>query len=243
MATTTAGRQLSSQHRRQQMAIRAAAARDTLQVWTAGFDLDDIDGSWRRMEPAMVAVTQDYRRQSANVAAGYYQAYRTAEGAPGTYRPRLAVPPSREVLRYSLGYYGMVAPNQLYRSGRRDVMRQAGTHLVGGVSRHVNDGGRHTVLENVGQDRQARGWQRVTAGRPCSFCAMIAARGAVFSADTASFQAHDHCQCTAEPVYGRDDQRPEHARQWSQLWDDSTRGVRGARAQRNAFRQAYEAAT
>jgi hypothetical protein len=239
---STAGRQLSAQHRRQQVAIRAAAARDVVQVWEAGFDLSDIDRSWRRMEPAMVAVTSDYRRQSANVASGYFQAFRTAEDAPGGFRPRLAVPPSREVLRYSLGYYGMVVPNQLYRSGRTDVARQAAVQLVGGVSRHVNDGGRHTVLENVGQDRQARGWQRITAGRPCSFCAMIAARGAVFSADTATFQAHDHCQCTAEPVYGRDDSRPEQARQWSQLWNESTRGVSGARAQRNAFRRAYEAA-
>jgi hypothetical protein len=121
------------------------------------------------------------------------------------------------------------------------VSRQAAVHMVGGVSRHVNDGGRHTVLENVGQDRQARGWQRITAAQPCSFCAMIASRGAVFSADTASFEAHDHCQCTAEPVYSRGDSRPEQARQWADLWDESTRGVSGAKAQRNAFRRAYEA--
>jgi hypothetical protein len=31
---------------------------------------------------------------------------------------------------------------------------------------------------------------------------MLAGRGSVYSADTAEFEAHDHCGCSAEPVYG-----------------------------------------
>lgn len=242
MATTDAGRQLTIQHRQSQLAVRAAAVSDTLAVWQA-FDPSDINGSWAVMEPAVEAITRDYRRQSANVASGYYQAYRTAEGVPGRAEPRLATPPSREVLRYSLGFYGRVVPNQLLRAGRPDVAAQAAVQLSGGVARHVQDGGRETILDSVQTDRQARGWQRITAGNPCSFCAMIAARGAVFREDTARFEAHDHCACHAEAVYGSGDQRPERAREWQQLWNDSTRGTRGPAEARRAFRRAYEAAT
>ena len=241
MATTAEARRLTEAHRQTQLRLRAAAASDTLTIWRRLFDPSDIDASWARMEPAVEAVTRDYRRQSSGLAASYYRNHRTAEGVPGRPEPRLATPPPRDALRYSLGYYGRVIPNQLLRAGRPDVMRQAGVHLIGGVSRHVNDGGRDTILGSVQADRRARGWQRITAANPCSFCAMIAARGAVFREDTARFEAHDHCACSAEPVYSRDDQRPERAREWQQMWNESTRGLSGGEA-RNAFRRAYEAA-
>jgi hypothetical protein len=262
MATTTAGRQLTSQHGRQQTAIRAAAIADVLQVWQAGFDLDDIDESWRRMEPAVVAVTNDYRRQSSNVAAGYYQAFRTAEGAPGAHQPTLAVPPSREVLRYSLGFYGGVVPNQLLRTGRPDVARQAAVRLSGGVMRHVTDGGRDTVINNVQRDRQAVGVARITATDPCAFCAMLASRGPVYkSAETAAgsrwsqsdeaFKVHDHCNCRMEPVYSRGEWREQYpeAAEYRKLWNKAQREARDAGELRrgtsndalNAFRRSLNA--
>ena len=240
MATTAESRRLTEAHRQTQFRLRAAAASDTLEIWRRIFDPSDIDASWSRMEPAVEAVTRDYRRQSSGLAAAYYRNHRSAEGVPGRAEPRLAAQPPRDALRYSLGFYGLVRPNELLRAGRPDVAQQAGVHLVGGVSRHVNDGGRETILNTVQADERARGWQRITAGDPCSFCAMIAARGAVFREGTANFESHDHCACSAEPVYSRGDQRPERAREWQQLWNESTRGVSGVRAQRNAFRRAYE---
>jgi hypothetical protein len=43
--------------------------------------------------------------------------------------------------------------------------------------------------------------QRVLGGAGCDFCQMLAGRGEVYSAETADFEAHDHCGCTAEPIY------------------------------------------
>jgi hypothetical protein len=240
MAVSAAARQLTARHRQTQQAVRAAAARDTMSVWAA-FDLEDIDGSWAAIEPAMLAVTYDYRRQSAHLAGGYYQAFRTVEGPAGTWQPQMPVPPSREVMRYSLGYYGRVVPNQLWRTGTTGVAAKTLVQLVGGVTRHVLDGGRDTIVDNFRADRAAQGWRRVTDSRPCSFCAMLAARGAVYQETTVGFEAHDHCACAAEPVFTRSDVRTDAERGWQRLWNDSTRGLSGPDA-RNAFRRAYEAA-
>ena len=273
MSSTAEGRQLTDAQRRAQLALRAAAARDVLEVWRRVFDLSDIDGSWSRMEPGMEAITRDYRRRSSGLAVGYYREHRAAEGVAGTFRPSLEPQPSREALRHSLGYYGKVVPNQLLRAGRPDVMQQAGVHLVGGVSRHVNNGGRATLEQAVIQDNQATGWMRVTGSDPCAFCAMLASRGPVFKTGQSALRVgrtmapeqargqmeaghgrlrgtrardesfHDHCQCTSEPQYqGSDpwDERFPQAAEYRDLWNESRRGVRGAPAQRRAFRRAFE---
>jgi hypothetical protein len=231
VSSTVEGRRLTDAQRRAQLALRAAAARDVLEVWRRMFDVSDIEGSWARMEPAIEAITRDYRRRSSGLAVGYYQAHRTAEGVAGSFRPSLEPQPSREALRYSLGFYGKVVPNQLLRAGRPDVMQQAGVHLVGGVSRHVNNGGRSTLEQAIIEDNQATGWMRVTGPDPCAFCAMLASRGPVFKTGQSALRVgrtmapeqarhrahagfgrlrgtrardesfHDHCQCTAEPQY------------------------------------------
>lgn len=42
--------------------------------------------------------------------------------------------------------------------------------------------------------------RRVTVGKTCAFCCMLAARGPVYTKDSAAFQAHVYCDCTYEPV-------------------------------------------
>lgn len=61
---------------------------------------------------------------------------------------------------------------------------------------------RDTILTNQKQDPAAVGWKRITRGSAsCPFCRMLAARGAVYRKDTATFAAHDDCMCTAAPVF------------------------------------------
>jgi len=61
---------------------------------------------------------------------------------------------------------------------------------------------RDTILTNQKQDPAAVGWKRITRGSAsCTFCRMLAARGAVYRKDTATFAAHDDCMCTAAPVF------------------------------------------
>jgi hypothetical protein len=68
-------------------------------------------------------------------------------------------------------------------------------------SRHALNGGRELVREASLADARARGWARVTSGKACKFCSMLAGRGAVYSEETVDFQAHDGCHCQAEPAY------------------------------------------
>lgn len=236
MASTSAGRQLTEQHRLRQLGVRAAAARDILRLMAA-YDLSDIDRSWLAIAPGMEAVVREYHRQSAGVAAGYYQAYRTAEAVPGPPALRLADPPDPETLAYSLGFYGRVAPKQMIQKGVRDVAAKTTTLMVGGATRHVLDGGRGTLIGSAKADERTVGWARVTAAKPCSFCAMLAGRGAVYKEATVGFQAHDTCACTAEPVYRRDAPLPGRAEEFRSLYD---KHASGASDPVNAFRRAYE---
>jgi hypothetical protein len=52
------------------------------------------------------------------------------------------------------------------------------------------------------------GWQRVASDNACAFCEMLAARGAVYSEESADFEAHDGCTCTVEPVWRREADPP-----------------------------------
>ena len=67
---------------------------------------------------------------------------------------------------------------------------------------------RDTITTNRQRDPQAVGWQRVSAGG-CSFCRMLAGRGAVYKEATAHFASHTNCHCTAAPVFRGGDVGPE----------------------------------
>jgi len=75
------------------------------------------------------------------------------------------------------------------------------TLVAGGVQRRIADHARYTIARNSTEDKAARGWQRVGDGHSCEFCAMLIGRGAVYTEATADFTAHDHCGCSATPVW------------------------------------------
>lgn len=118
--------------------------------------------------------------------------------------------------------------------------REALAEASGAASRHVLTGGRQSLLTLVEGDMQALGWARVTDGDPCAFCAMLASRGPVYRTEvSAGFQAHDHCACTAEPVYSRQAPWPGRGAEFRRLYRQATQGYSGRDAI-NAFRRAYE---
>lgn len=61
----------------------------------------------------------------------------------------------------------------------------------------------------AGRDKLAKSaplWRRVTDGKPCGFCAMVASRGPVYTSESAAGangnRYHARCGCTAEPYFG-----------------------------------------
>lgn len=198
MARTSAARQLTEQHRRRQLALRAATIRQLVSLWPT-FDIDDIDGSWPPLETALVTLVTSRRRDSAGLAANYFRAIRTAEGVPGMADPRAVVDMDRTLLTATLRLLGPIQAKKNVAARVPDVAGRTLSRLSGSVSRQVLDGGRETLTESIKFDPRGKGWRRVTDASPCAFCAGIAAEG--IHSEGGGFPAHDHCGCTAEPAF------------------------------------------
>jgi len=209
-------------------------------------DLHDLKGTMPQFTAAVRSIVARYGQASAAGALTYYKAERQAAKVPGRPSLRLAPSPTDSVIEAAVswattGLYGPVTPE-----AESTALRQ----LDGAVSNLVLDQGRDTIINAVRQDRQAKGWARVTSPGACSFCVMLALRaGAGFlytSKQSANFRAHTPnadgsgglCQCHAEPVF-TSFEPSARMREAQALWKDSTKGRSGNDA-RNAFRQAME---
>lgn len=237
MAATVAGRRLTERQRRQQVALRAAVVRAVLRVWP-GFDIRAIDESWSAIEPALLAIIDAGRRTSADLAAAYYTALRTVEGMPGRFTPPLLIDTAWQgAAQTSLRVTGPIAAKSAVRRNLPDAGKRALTMVSGAVARHTLDGGRETLLQAVRQDseqsRRRIGWARVGSGSPCSFCAMLISRGAVYGERSGAFQSHDHCSCTLEPQFRPNEGRNPQAQKYIEIW-------RQADGDRKQFRRLIE---
>jgi hypothetical protein len=117
-------------------------------------------------------------------------------------------------------------------------MRLALGQTLGAGYRLAANGGRETITNTVRRDKRAIGYQRVTDGRPCAFCAMLAGRGPVYkNASTAGdgHHYHDRCGCHPEPVYSHSQPWATGAQEFAGMWDAS-----GAKTLSD-FRQFYAA--
>lgn len=121
--------------------------------------------------------------------------------------------------------------------------------LVGATMRHVQNGGRQTLADNVTADKLTLGYVRVTSAKPCFFCAMLASRGLVFAEDSfdasdprftgdGTAKVHDNCSCSLKPVYTRaGDQSLEAAEKYTDMWK---RWGADQKDPLNSFRRGYE---
>lgn len=238
MAATLAGARLTAQHRSAQLALRAVTLRRVLQVWPA-FDPEHAGRSWPPVENALLAIIGQRRADSASLAAGYFEAFRAAERIGGTVTPVMSAFDAEATARAqtSLQVTGYVTTERLTALKHSDPARTALVRVSGAVTRHVLNGGRETLVRSVRADRRALGWARATSGDPCSFCAMLASRGPVYGERSGDFQSHDHCACSLEPVYRRDQEWPPGSRDYQRIWRE-TASERGGAEARQAFRHA-----
>ncbi|WP_328386305.1 hypothetical protein OHS81_21545 [Streptomyces sp. NBC_00400] len=135
------------------------------------------------------------------------------------------------------------------------VMGDAGTSSAGAADREALRGGRDLLRDASRADPRVIGWARVTDGDPCSWCAMLASRGAVYrSREIAGIRGrtgrgtapvedpedlqkyHDQCHCQTVPVYSRTAFLPDASAQYAQDWRRVTQGLAGAEA-RAAWRR------
>jgi hypothetical protein len=201
MARTDQAAALTEQHRQAQLAVRTTTLRDFLLLWPLW---NGDTSTFGHLVQATQPLVRTYHGISAALAASYYEAFRRAEEALGQTASQLAPPIDPTQLATSMYVTGQAMTRDAISGGAQpaEARRTALVRVSGAVTRHVLAGGRDTILQSVEADPEALGWARVTDGDPCAFCLTLASRGAVYKTEqSASFEAHDHCGCTAEPVY------------------------------------------
>ncbi len=219
MALTDEGRRLTEEHRLAQLAVGANAAIISESLWDM-LDPYDLDGSRQAWIASSLIAAQLQFGQSTSLAETYVSSYQAVE-LPGAneivirpyFRPErvaedldLAGPQYIKALVRDQG----LTPEQAHSAAR--------SRMVGVSRKHAMSGGRGLIENTNNQDRRAIGYRRVTDGDPCTFCAMLASRGAHFgtqrahsvyrsertalvrSSDGGKF--HLHCACATEIVYG-----------------------------------------
>lgn len=204
MAATLEGRRLTEAHRLAQARLGADTATRILATFPL-LDGNDLDGSFDRWLRVVLPVIQSRRSTSATLAANYLTTFRTIELGMDAPRitPTLADSTPIDAVTTSLLVTGPAAIKSKIGRGisLASAMQTAQTTTARAGMRHALNGGRETITATTRNDRRARGWQRVTSGKACSFCSMLAGRGTVYGEASADFQAHDGCSCSAEPAY------------------------------------------
>lgn len=205
-----------------------------------------LDTAWQLLDPAqpstmdrfilaIKALVHHFGLISGSQAAQFYTAERKAAGVKGSFAARVAPPgePAKIDMSIRWATQGLWTPNP--------DLESAQTLVTGVTEKNVLDTGRQTIIGAVHADRKAKGWVRETEPGACSFCAMLATRGAVYRSEkSADFQSHDHCRCFAAPVFTAYEPSAQ-VRDWQALYRESTQGALGPTAARKAFRKAYDA--
>lgn len=240
MAATATAARLTEAHRQAQLRLGAQTAAQMVAAWRI-IDPEDLDATVEAWLRVTIPAVGAQKAASARLAAAYLRAYRGLEAGPGQIVPALA---DNLDPRQALTSLTVTGPVKVKLATARGVPLATAAQLGrDGVARSAMrlalDGGRSTIVDTLRTDPQAHGWARATSGDPCAFCAMLASRGPAYSEESAGFEAHDGCSCTAEPVYDPAGDWPAGTRRYQDLWREAKAADGDTTA---AFRQLVEGA-
>lgn len=189
-----------------------------------------LDKSSTRYAAAFAALVREFGSASVSLNSDYYDDARTDAGIPGAYRVPDTEPLAPERISGALTA-ALDAPPDLAQSS-----------VEGYADLLVTSIGKDALIAAIMGDKTAQKWARVTSGKACAFCRMLATRGAVYKSDaTASFVPHLKCHCTIEAVFHPESYEPTAATRGDQkLYNDSTENA-AAGDRFNAFRRAVAA--
>jgi hypothetical protein len=171
--------------------LSTLAAADLAPLWRS---VDTPDGARDALRDVLPNLVATYGTAAATVAADWYDELRDERSVRGSFR---AIP--FEVSDMGAAALAGFGVSPLYQAA--PDWAAARVLIEGGLQRRIANASRLTVTTSSVADRQARGWQRVGDGASCAFCSMLLGRGAVYSEASADFEAHDHCNCAAEPAF------------------------------------------
>lgn len=162
-------------------------------------------------------IAERYGLAAGALAADWYDDMREAAEVAGYFRASPADLPD-------MGRYEALAG---WAAGKDDIE----TLVSGGVQRIIANAHRETVMQSAYADPRAEGWARFARGaETCGFCYMLVTRGGVFRESTATFGAHDNCDCGAGPVWKGDSRTVDTYRKSVRRRSDATTDADNARA-------------
>lgn len=201
MARTLEGKQLTEAHRRSQIILRGNIEETVRRATLEGVNLDDISGSWR-WRLAMMDTMRTGFTTSATLAGDYLPRFQAAEGGKIL---DLVVPEFDPYVADEIINDAGIA-NMKKRIGKgvapESALAQTSRTLATQAAQFAMSAGRGLVTGTVKYHGKSGRWRRVTDGKPCAFCGMLAGRGPVYAEDTVQFRSHGHCGCTSEQVIG-----------------------------------------
>ena len=226
VSRSASGQLLLAKYQQDQQSIARRVALAIHNLWLQIIDPAAFDKSWETMNPLANGIVSTHFDLAAASAAQYYANSRALADYPHINVP--GIPPDDEYINRVVNAMGR---GQFYHFIKQEEAAQASTKaqdaLRGASTRMTLMGGRNTIVRAAGIDPVATGWERVIEPGACSFCAMLAGRGGVYSEATVDFRAHDHCHCVARPVFKGQKSVNEEL---SAAWGRETRGTRGAAA-------------
>lgn len=243
MAVTDEGTALTETQRRAQVAVARSLIASLRKTWFLldPTRLDATTSTW------MMFAVEELRlkhSESARLALNYLQDFRVAEvGRELASLNSIDVELGLKKAQAALYFTGPVKIKQGMTAGL--TLGQASSAAFKDMARTaqmlVLNGGRNTIESGIRRDRAAIGYQRVTDGSPCYFCAMLASRGPVYRKDSfGNAKVHKGCGCSLEPVYSRSDavwldQNREYQAIYLEVQPGANQSVVAA------FRQTYDA--
>jgi len=201
----------------------------------ADADMSTPESAWETLREAFIDIAFLMGEQAAMSAIRYLELDRTLAGVrlPS---PRPSDRISIDELERSFGW----ATRPLTTGDLELVERQ----LTASLQRHVDEPNRTTIYDATVQAKTR--FARVPTGDdPCSFCLMLASRGAVYHTELTAtattgrstgtsgrpdtMRYHDHCFCQAREIrVDNEDDLPDIIQRAQQKWDTYSESVRGA---------------
>lgn len=196
---------LTRDHRVAQLKLVRLIQLQSAANWSV-MDFADLDASSLEWLSRQSQIVLAGRERAAVQAAKTYQDMRVAQIGE-----RLAVQPSSAVganavtqTVTSLRVSGPVAVKQSVARGSTPAkaMSDGLSSVLSATQRLVMAGDRSMFINMLGMESSTVYYERVTGGaNPCDWCLMLSGRGAVYTADTADFPAHDNCSCSIQPKF------------------------------------------
>lgn len=224
---------LVEDHRQEIADIVAVAQADLVEQW-ATMPLDDAAATQRAAAEVVTDLVGTYGFAAAGAGADWYSEAR-AEAVRGSYTPRIDAPLIEAQVIANVGW----AVGPLFGDADTDL---ALSRLAGVTQRLTANADRATILTNVRRDPAGVRWYRGASAKCCTFCAMLASRGAVYrSEQSGGFKPHNHCRCFPVALFpGESHELPDYYAQFGEEYEAAAKVVvdaGGKRTQKAVLKQ------